>query len=75
VSEIRDSVRVLKEKLRQANLALNRMQKAYALLEHDISVKENSLAIDLKGCMGARKNMALDSRVAGPVFSMPLGGY
>jgi len=75
VNEIRDSVRLLKEKLRQAENALVRLLKTKATLENDISVKENSLQIDNKYCMGMRKNMAMDPKI-GPIFQMPLaGGY
>jgi tektin-3 len=72
VSEIKESVRVLKDKLKKAMLALNRLNRARSTLEQDIAVKENSLAIDSRGCMGLRKNMALDSSIAGPIFKMPL---
>ena len=37
----------------------------------DWQVKENSLMIDSKYCMGMRKNMPMDPKV-GPIFSMPL---
>lgn len=70
VNEIRDSVRLLKEKLRQAENALVRLLKAKTTLQQDISVKENSISIDAKGCMGMRKNMPMDPKV-GPIFSMP----
>ena len=70
MNEIRDSVRLLKEKLRQAENALVRLLKARATLENDIAVKENSISIDAKGCMGMRKNMALDPKT-GPIFNMP----
>ncbi|KAK2148832.1 hypothetical protein LSH36_480g01000 [Paralvinella palmiformis] len=71
VNEIRESVRMLKEKLRQAENALVRLLKTKATLEEDISVKDNSLYIDSKGCMGLRKNMPMDPKV-GPIFNMPL---
>lgn len=74
VQEIRESVRLLKDKLRQAENALVRLLKTKSTLEHDISVKENSLQIDSKYCMGMRKNMPMDPKV-GPIFSMPLVGY
>lgn len=70
VNEIRDSVRMLKEKLRQAENALVRLLKAKTTLQQDISVKENSINIDAKGCMGMRKNMPMDPKV-GPIFNMP----
>jgi len=72
VAEIKDAVRVLKEKLDLGKLTLNRVNKARATLEQDIAVKENSLTIDSKVCMGMRRNMALDSRIVGPIFNMPL---
>ena len=34
-------------------------------------VKDNSLMIDSKYCMGMRKNMPMDPKV-GPIFNMPL---
>lgn len=71
IHEIRESVRMLKEKLRQGENALIRLHKTKSKLETDISVKENSLAIDAKYCMGMRKNMPMDSKV-GPIFQMPL---
>lgn len=74
VHEIRESMRVLKEKLRQSMLALSRLQKTRTTLERDIAIKENSLEIDSKKCMGARRNMPMDPRT-GPVFSMPLVTY
>ena len=74
MQEIRESVRLLKDKLRQAENALVRLLKTKSTLEHDISVKENSLQIDSKYCMGMRKNMPMDPKV-GPIFSMPLVGY
>lgn len=72
--EIRESVTVLKDKLRQAVLSLNRLRKTKATLEHDIDIKERSLEIDYKKCMGARKNMAMDHR-SGPIFNIPLMAY
>ena len=74
VAEIRESVRLLKEKLRQAENSLVRLLKTKRTLESDIGVKENSLAIDSKYCMGMRKNMPMDPKV-GPIFNMPLVSY
>ena len=62
---------MLKEKLRQAENALVRLLKTKSTLEEDISVKENSLSIDSRGCMGLRKNMPMDPKV-GPIFNMPV---
>ena len=70
VHEIRETVRVLKEKLRRAEDALVRLRKTRSALQHDISIKENSLSIDSKYCMGMRQNMAMNPKV-GPMGSMP----
>ncbi|XP_045174738.1 tektin-3-like isoform X1 [Mercenaria mercenaria] len=70
VSEIRESVRILKERLKASELSLARLMKTKATLEHDISVKENSLRIDSQYCMGMRKGFPMDPKV-GPIFQMP----
>jgi len=69
VHEIRESVRMLKDKLREAENSLVRLLKTKQTLEHDISVKDNSLMIDNKHCMGMRKNMSMDPKV-GQIFSV-----
>lgn len=71
VSEIRDSVRILKERLKASELSLARLMKTKATLEHDISVKDNSLKCDSQYCMGMRKGFPMDPKV-GPVFQMPI---
>jgi len=71
VMEIRESVRLLKDKLAAGEHALARLRKTRATLQHDIGVKENSLSIDSKYCMGMRRNMPMDPKV-GPIFQMPL---
>ncbi|KAL3842490.1 hypothetical protein ACJMK2_020496 [Sinanodonta woodiana] len=70
VTEIRESVRILKERLKASELSLARLMKTKATLEHDISVKENSLRIDNVFCMGMRKGFPMDPKV-GPIFQMP----
>lgn len=70
VNEIRESVRMLKERLKASELSLARLMKTKATLEHDISVKENSLRIDAQYCMGMRKGFPMDPKV-GPIFQMP----
>lgn len=70
VSEIRESVRMLKERLKASELSLARLMKTKSTLEHDISVKENSLRIDSQYCMGMRKGFPMDPKV-GPIFQMP----
>ncbi|XP_063398078.1 tektin-3-like isoform X2 [Mytilus trossulus] len=71
VNEIRDSVRILKERLKASELSLARLMKTKATLEHDISVKDNSLKTDSQYCMGMRKGFPMDPKV-GPVFQMPI---
>lgn len=71
VNEIRESVRILKERLKSSELSLARLMKTKATLEHDISVKDNSLKIDSSFCMGMRKGFPMDPKV-GPVFQMPI---
>lgn len=71
MSEIRDSVRILRERLKSSELALARLMKTKAALEHDISVKENTLRIDSSVCMGMRKGFPMDPKV-GPIFQMPI---
>ncbi|XP_060083434.1 tektin-3-like [Ylistrum balloti] len=70
IAEIRESVRILKERLKASELSLCRLMKTKATLEHDISVKENTLKIDTAYCMGMRKGFPMDPKV-GPVFQMP----
>lgn len=69
VHEIRESVRILKEKLRQEENSLVGLLRAKAALQHDISVKENSLMIDSKYCLGMRNNMPMDPQLS-PIFKM-----
>ncbi|XP_064602478.1 tektin-3-like isoform X1 [Liolophura sinensis] len=71
ISEIRESVRILKDRLKASELSLARLVKTKATLEHDISVKENSLSIDSKMCMGMRKGFPMDPKV-GPIYTMPV---
>lgn len=71
VTEIRESVKVLHDKLRNAEAALARLVKTRSTLENDINVKENSLQIDSKLCMGMRKSFPMAPNI-GPIFQMPL---
>lgn len=71
VHELRETIRYLKEKLWSSEQALARLMKTKSALEHDIQVKENSLAIDAKACMGLRKGFPMEPR-SGPIFSMPV---
>ena len=71
INEIRESLRQLNDRLRLAEIANARLGKTKAVLENDISVKENSLQIDQKMCLGMRKSFPMDPKV-GPIFNMPL---
>ena len=75
VREILDSIRLLKEKLRAAEQSLARLQKTKLTLENDIAVKDSSLDIDGRECIGLRKNVAIDPTRGGANFSMPLTGF
>ncbi|XP_062574855.1 tektin-3-like isoform X1 [Saccostrea cucullata] len=70
VTEIRESVRILKERLKASELSLARLMKTKATLEHDIGVKDNTIKIDQSYCMGMRKGFPMDPKI-GPVFQMP----
>ncbi|KAK6184034.1 hypothetical protein SNE40_006580 [Patella caerulea] len=70
VDEIRDSIIMLKQSLKEAELSLARLMKTKAVLENDIGVKENSLKVDSQLCMGMRKGFPMDPKV-GPIFQMP----
>ncbi|ESP00801.1 hypothetical protein LOTGIDRAFT_140506, partial [Lottia gigantea] len=70
VHEIRESVRILKEKLKACELSLSRLVKTRSTLEHDIATKDNSIKIDTSYCLGMRKGFPMDPKV-GPIFQMP----
>lgn len=70
VNEIRESVRLLKQKLRESESALCRLLKTRSALDNDISIKDRSIEIDSRGCMGLRKNMPMDPKM-GPMITMP----
>jgi len=75
IREILESIRVLKEKLHAAVQSLARLQKTKVTLENDIAVKDSSLDIDRRECIGLRKNVAIDPTRGGANFSMPLNGF
>ncbi|KAL5007548.1 hypothetical protein ScPMuIL_016354 [Solemya velum] len=70
VNEIRESVRLLKDRLKTSELSLARLMKTKATIDHDIAVKENTLKIDSQYCMGMRKGFPMDPKI-GPIFQMP----
>jgi len=75
VREILESMRVLKEKLNAALQSMARLQKTKLTLENDIAVKESSIDIDRRECIGLRKNVAIDPTRGGANFSMTLNGF
>jgi len=75
VREILESMRVLKEKLHAAVQSLVRLQRTKVALENDIAVKESSLDIDRRECIGLLKNVAIDPTRGGANFSMTLIGF
>ncbi|KAJ8299191.1 hypothetical protein KUTeg_023251 [Tegillarca granosa] len=74
VAEIRESVRILKERLKASELSLARLMKTKATIEHDISVKDNTIRIDSQFCMGMRKGFPMDPKV-GPNIKIKLYKY
>jgi len=75
VREILESIRVLKEKLYAAVQSLARLQKTKVSLENDIAVKESSLDIDRRECIGLRRNVSIDPSRGGANFSMTLNAF
>jgi tektin-3 len=64
VYEINETVDSLKAKLREAENALQQLLRTKSSLEHDLSVKNNSIFIDREKCMGMRKTFPMAPRVA-----------
>ncbi|PAA89202.1 hypothetical protein BOX15_Mlig003606g3 [Macrostomum lignano] len=62
VQEIRETVEQLQAKLREAENALQHLLKTKSALEHDLSVKNNSLFIDREKCLGIRKTFPMAPR-------------
>ena len=71
VNELREALRVLEAKLREAEDALVRLRKTRTTLEQDIQTKDRSLDIDAKVCLGLRKKMATDPKGC-PMITVPL---
>ena len=71
VHEIHDAIKMLERKLRCAEQAIARLEKAKETIQKDIKVKEHSLEVDSRDCVGMRKNMSVDPKV-GPIFKMPM---
>ena len=56
VAEIAHSIKVLEDKLQEANEALGDLLRNKQRLEKDIKVKKNSLLIDQQKCMSMRRS-------------------
>lgn len=63
VHEISETWEALNHRLREAENALQQLLRSKASLEHDLSVKNNSLFIDREKCMGMRKTFPMSPRV------------
>jgi len=70
VQEIKDSIAHLKSQLATSERSLARLMQTKATLEHDISIKMNSLNIDSNQCMGMRKGFPMSPKIA-PIMTMP----
>jgi len=65
VSTIDTTIITLKNRLREAEDTLQGLVHTKAQLEHDLSVKANSLFIDQEKCMGMRKTFPTTPRLVG----------
>ncbi|KAA0197047.1 Tektin-3 [Fasciolopsis buskii] len=70
VIEIRSAIRMLKDRIKHAEVILARLQQNQVGLEADIAVKENSLQIDQR-CLNARRTFPIRDK-RGSLFSMPV---
>ncbi|KFP15020.1 tektin-3 [Egretta garzetta] len=67
VYEIDETIQSLQQRLRDAEETLQVLVRAKSVLEHDLSVKANSLFIDQEKCMGMRKTFPSTARLVGYV--------
>ncbi|XP_035257989.1 tektin-3 [Anguilla anguilla] len=65
VREIEDTIQKLRERLAEAETALQMLVKTKVTLEHDLSVKANSLFLDQEKCMGMRRTFPSTPRLVG----------
>ncbi|XP_029698412.1 tektin-3 [Takifugu rubripes] len=65
VMEIEDTVYKLRERLSEAENTLQTLLKTKVTLEHDLSIKANSLFLDQEKCMSLRKSFPSMPRLAG----------
>ncbi|KAF7668204.1 hypothetical protein LDENG_00028360 [Lucifuga dentata] len=65
VREIEDTIQKLRERLMEAENTLQILVKTKVTLEHDLSVKANSLFLDQEKCMSMRKTFPSMPRLVG----------
>lgn len=65
VREIEDTIQKLQDRLMEAEATLHNLVKTKVTLEHDLSVKANSLFLDQEKCMGLRKSFPSTPRLVG----------
>lgn len=65
VREIEDTIHKLRERLMEAENTLQTLVKTKVALEHDLSIKANSLFLDQEKCMGMRKSFPSTPRLVG----------
>ncbi|XP_056433840.1 tektin-3 [Gadus chalcogrammus] len=65
VREIEDTIHKLRDRLIEAESTLHTLVKTKVTLEHDLSVKANSLFLDQDKCMGMRKTFPSTPRLVG----------
>ena len=63
VYEITETVEQLRAKLREMENALQHLLRTKMSLEHDLTVKNNSIYVDREMCLGKRKNFPLSVSV------------
>ncbi|KAF3704206.1 Tektin-3 [Channa argus] len=65
VREIEDTIQKLQERLMEAENTMQILAKTKATLEHDLSIKANSLFLDQEKCMSMRKSFPSMPRLVG----------
>lgn len=65
MKEIEDTILKLRERLMEAENTLQMLVKTKAALEHDLSIKANSLFLDQEKCMGMRKSFPSTPHLVG----------
>ncbi|XP_075873533.1 tektin-3 [Nelusetta ayraudi] len=65
VREIQDTIQKLQERLMEAEVTLQNLVQTKVSLEHDLSVKANSLFLDQEKCMSMRKSFPSMPRLVG----------